>query len=242
MQAQTENELTASAHEFLDWLSDWQSNLEDMSLEQIALASGGPERIGVFCVDMINGFCYEGALASPRVEAIASRVADLFTRVYEVGVRTFILPQDAHPADSPEFASWPPHCVAGTSEADTIEPLRSLPFAELFQIIPKYSTNPSPNTAFDATVHEANLHTAICVGDCTDLCVYQLATHLRTGANAAGEKMDVIVPADCVQTYDLSVQTARQLGALPHPGDLMHTVFLYHLALNGVRVVRSIIE
>jgi hypothetical protein len=27
---------------------------------------------------------------------------------------------------------------------------------------------------------------------------------------------------------------------MPHPGDFFHRVFLYHLALNGVEVVREL--
>jgi hypothetical protein len=27
---------------------------------------------------------------------------------------------------------------------------------------------------------------------------------------------------------------------MPHPGDLMHAFFLYHMALNGVEVVRTL--
>jgi hypothetical protein len=43
-----------------------------------------------------------------------------------------------------------------------------------------------------------------------------------------------------VQTYDLPVDAAKSLGIPPHPGDLLHAVFLYHLALNGVEVVQHI--
>jgi nicotinamidase-related amidase len=81
----------------------------------------------------------------------------------------------------------------------------------------------------------------IVVGDCTDLCVYQAAMHLRLRANAAGDRgFEVVVPEDCVQTYDLPVETAQRLGALPHDGDLLHGLFLYHLALNGVQEGRSL--
>jgi hypothetical protein len=71
----------------------------------------------------------------------------------------------------------------------------------------------------------------IVVGNCTDLCVYQAAMQLKMRFNGAGwYTRSVIVPADCVQTYD----------ALGHPGDQMHDVFLRHMALNGIEVVTSI--
>ncbi len=50
----------------------------------------------------------------------------------------------------------------------------------------------------------------------------------------------VIVPAECVDTYDVPVDTARTLGILPHPGDLIHLLFLYHMAVNGVEIVASV--
>ena len=59
-------------------------------------------------------------------------------------------------------------------------------------------------------------------------------------ANARNQPLEVIVPADCVETYHLGVEAAAEIGALPHDGDLLHHVFLYHLALNGCRVVASI--
>jgi hypothetical protein len=80
------------------------------------------------------------------------------------------------------------------------------------------------------------------VGNCTDLCVYQLAMHLRVRHNARNVPgVSVIVPANAVDTYDLPVETASAIGAMPHPGDFFHQVFLYHMALNGIQVVRELV-
>jgi hypothetical protein len=78
------------------------------------------------------------------------------------------------------------------------------------------------------------------VGDCTDLCLYQLAMHLKLNANAAGQRVNVLVPENCVQTYDLPLDVASSIGAMPHDGDLVHAMFLYHMALNGAQVVKKI--
>ena len=53
-------------------------------------------------------------------------MVDLFTRAHALGVREFVLLQDTHEPDAPEFAAWPPHCVRGTPEAETIPELRLL--------------------------------------------------------------------------------------------------------------------
>jgi hypothetical protein len=43
-----------------------------------------------------------------------------------------------------------------------------------------------------------------------------------------------------VDTYDLPVSVARQNNLRAHPADLMHAIFLYNMACNGVRVLKTI--
>jgi len=65
--------------------------------------------------------------------------------------------------------------------------------------------------------------------------------HLRLRHNARNvPDIEVIVPVNAVDTYDLPPETAAEIGAMPHPGDFFHEVFLYHMALNGIRVVREL--
>jgi hypothetical protein len=79
------------------------------------------------------------------------------------------------------------------------------------------------------------------VGDCTDLCTYQLAMYLRTAANENQQRsIRIILPEDCVDTYDLPVTTAQQIGATPHSAEILHLIFLYHMMLNGIEVVSTI--
>lgn len=65
--------------------------------------------------------------------------------------------------------------------------------------------------------------------------------HLRLRANARQLRgARVIVPANCVQTYDTPLAVARKLGIAPHDGDLLHAVFLHNMAGNGVEVVGAL--
>ena len=221
------------------FVAEWFEALPARPLGEVI---GDPATAGVFSTDMTVGFCREGNLASARVGALAEPVADLFWRAHALGVRRFVLLQDTHDPATPEFEAWPVHCVRGTAEAETIPELRALPFAGLFTTIEKNSLHPGVETGFDAWLDaHPELRTAIVVGDCTDLCVYQLAMHLRVRHNArnvAGVR--VVVPADCVDTYDLPEAAARAAGAMAHPGDFFHAVFLYHMALNGIEVVRAL--
>lgn len=221
------------------WITDWVEQLNAQRLSDVVAA---PETVAVFSADMIIGFCREGSLASDRVGALARPVAALFQRAHDLGVRQFVLLQDTHDPGTPEFQTYPPHCVRGTVEAETIPELRDLPFSDAYVVVEKNSLNPAIATGYDDWLDERpNLRTAIVVGDCTDLCTYQLAMHLRLRANAKNVPgFRVIVPADCVDTYDLPQETAHEMGAMAHPAEFFHPVFLYHLALNGIEVVQSL--
>ncbi len=220
------------------FISAWLTDLKSMALRD---TGPDPTRVAVISTDLIVGFCKSGALASERVGNLTTPVVDLFRRSYEHGVRDFVLLQDTHDPETPEFGAWPVHCVRGTEESETVPELASLPFADEFTIIPKNSLAPGFGTSFEDWLNDhPEINTAVVVGDCTDLCVYQLAMYLRLRANALNfAAFDVIVPLDCVDTYDLPVEEASG-SVKAHPGDFFHEVFLYHLALNGVHVVRAL--
>ena len=230
--------LALRSQDFLNYLESWQAGLRPLSLAQ---AMPDPARTALISVDLIHGFCVAGALASPRVGAIVAPIVRLMQAAWTGGLRHILLIQDTHEPDAVEFAAWPPHCVRGTAEAEPVAELKALPFyAQLLQL-PKNSTSSGLNTGLnDWLAAHPQVDTFLVVGDCTDLCTYQLAMHLRLDANARQLQRRVIVPADCVDTYDFPVQAALAAGALPHAADLTHAFFLYHMALNGVEVVSAI--
>jgi len=229
---------------FLSWLDGWYAAREAVSLRHDLLApAGGAENVAVLVVDLLVGFCSEGPLASPRMGALGPKTAGFLRSAHAAGLRHFLLAADAHPPDSPEFASFPPHCIAGTREAEVIPELTELPFAAEMITISKRSLAVGLEEEFQRWRQtHPEVRTWIILGDCTDLCVYHAAMYLRLCANASGQDVRVIVPANLVDTYDLPVATALQIGALPHDAELLQRLFLYHLALNGVRVVREIAD
>lgn len=232
---------TPETERFLAYVNEWLDRLPTLAWDDVEREAGGAANIVVFCVDVINGFCKHGNLASDRVAAIIEPVARLFRLAHERGVRKFVLPQDCHPPDSPEFQEYGPHAVCGSEEAETVRELKDLPFADTYQVMTKTSINAAVETDVPAWLEREGMPgAAIVTGDCTDLCVYQLATYLKARANARGEKCAVVVPRDCVDTYDVSVEAAKAAGIVPHPGELMHRLFLYHMMLNGIRVVERI--
>ena len=229
------------SQEFLSALVTWERNLPTIVWSDLQ-TEAQQGRVALISVDMINGFCHEGVLSSSRVRDIIPAVVAAFKDAYDIGVREFVLAQDCHKPDSVEFADFPPHCQSGTSEASTIPELADLPFANLYQVVLKNSLNAFHGSGLGKWLETHNHYSAIViVGDCTDLCVHQMALHLKLYVNEYNLKMRVIVPENAVQTYDMSVETANAIGALPHDGDFMHLVFLYHMRLNGVEVVKEIV-
>ena len=230
---------------FLAYLDGFVAALPDRRLDEVVAAAGGAERVAIVVVDVVNGFCRFGPLASERVGAIVPPIVRLLTAARAAGVTRMVTLRDSHDADAPEFEQFPPHCQAGTPEAELVDELKSLPLADTFADVPKNATSAwHGQEAFPAWVEAqegSGVTTFIVAGDCTDLCVYQTAVPLKLKANAENRRPVVIVPAATVDTYDLPVDVARTLGAMPHDGDLLHAVFLYHLQLNGVQVVRRLV-
>jgi nicotinamidase-related amidase len=233
--------LIEQSKEFLTALATWESNLPMISWKDLQ-TEAQEGQVALMSVDMVNGFCHEGVLSSPRVRDIIPAVVTVFKGAYNIGVREFILAQDCHKPDSLEFADFPPHCQEGSIEALTIPELANLPFANLYQIFLKNSLNAFQGSELGKWLETHDHYSVIViVGDCTDLCVHQTALHLKMYANEHNVKMRVIVPENAVQTYHMSVYTANTIGALPHDGDFLHLVFLYHMKLNGVEVVKEIV-
>ncbi len=219
---------------FLTWLIEWEA-----SLPVLPLADIDPATTAVISEDLLKGFCTVGPLSSPRAQGIVPQVVALFEALHEAGVQHFLLMQDTHEEQAVEFGAFPPHCVAGSEESETIPELLELPFSEDFVVFGKNSVSSTVETGLlDWLEAHPEITTFIVVGVCTDICIYEMAMELRMRANARGEEdVRVIVPADCVQTYDTPVATAQEIGAMPHEGDLLHRIFLYQMALNAIEVV-----
>lgn len=203
------------------------------ALPRPPLAGLEPARTAFVAVDVIEGFHRLGPLASPRVTAIIPAVVGLVTRLGDAGVRDerLMFVQDAHPEDAEEFRAYPPHCLAGSAEAEAVSELRALPRWGRYAHARKNSIASHTSEGFVAWLEGLeDVAAIVAVGDVTDLCLFTLALHLQTRSQARGLGQRIVVPADCVQTWD----------APDHPGDLYHVLFLHQLARNGVEVVAAL--
>lgn len=223
---------------FLSYLDQWMNDLPALPFSEL---TEDPEKVAIVSVDVTKGFCNQGALFSPRVAEIVKPIVELMKNAWDKNIRHIILCQDSHEPQAEEFSSWPPHCIRGTQEAETVEEIKQLPFFEQILVLEKNSIASGLNEDLQQWVLDhPEVEKYIVVGDCSDLCTYQLAMFLRLDANERQVQREVILPENCVQTYDMPVETALNIGAYPHPGDLIHSVFLNHMALNGVKVVKKI--
>lgn len=232
------NIMNKDIKEYLEFLNNFVDNLEKIYLTNL---SKEPERIAIISVDMINGFCRVGNLSSDRNATLVLPIVRLFKKGWEFGVRDFVLLQDCHNANSKEFQAFAAHSVCGSLESQAVDEIKSLPFFSHMNVIKKNSIHPAHGTNFDKWISgNDHLEIFIVVGNCTDLCVYQTAMHLRTKANAKEIRRRVIIPTNCVNTYDLSLETAKQIKAQPHPGDFLGKIFLHHMSLNAIEVYKKI--
>jgi len=225
---------------YLEYLELWMNQLPKMKISELA---DSPAQIALISVDMIKGFCNSGPLASTRINLIIQPVVDLMIAMWENGVDKFLLSQDTHDPQAVEFGAWPAHCIRGTEESETISAIQNLPFYSEMIIFEKNSIATGQNQELVEWIRDhSDVKTFIVMGDCTDLCTYQLAMFLRLDSNENQIPRRVIVPANCVDTYDFPVKDAINVGAIPHPADFLHAVFLNHMTLNGIEVVDQIID
>ena len=202
----------------LNTLTALQASLEN--LPELDLTALPPDTL-VFTVDMNRGFTEQGPLSSPRTAAILPQTAAFLRRCREAGLRVYGI-SDTHPADSPEFQSYPPHCVQGTAECE-LSPLL-LPFVE--EVLPKNSTNALFKAPIRALCESASR--IVVTGCCTDICVCQFAVGLKAWANAQNRALQVLVPVSLCETFD----------GPGHDGELMNLVAFSMMAAAGVTLTK----
>ncbi len=221
--------LVESAASHLAFLENWLSELAPFELQE-AIKQEGPDAVAIVCVDLINGFCREGVLASARAAQAIRPIVELIEGAHRLGVQHVAFVQDAHPEGAEEFKAYPPHCIRGSEESRAVSELETLSGWSSFAHFEKNSISSLEHTELSAWLERCSPKLVIAVGVVTDLCLYSLALGVKLRSIARGLSWRVLVPADGTQTWD----------APDHPGDLYHALFLYQLRRNGVEVVARV--
>ncbi|PTX64915.1 nicotinamidase-related amidase [Melghirimyces profundicolus] len=235
---------------FLNDVEEDLAGLPSISASALVEEAGGTDRLYLVFVDILKGFCEEGPLASERVAEMVDPVRRLAGTLVEKGLpgRNLVFLQDEHAREAAEFSAFPPHCIRGTSEAETVKALQPFLRMEGARLFRKNATNAlfgrdGSGRRFFEFLEEGFRQgpaTFVVTGDCTDLCIYQNAMGIRLLANEHNADVRVVVSKEHVRTYDTPVETAREAGIPAHDGELMDALFLYHMKLNGIEVVQTI--
>src|SRR5664279_4602835 len=96
-------ELVRHSEPFLRYVAEWEAGLTARPLAEVA---ADPGRVAIVSVDVINGFCNTGTLASQRVQSIVAPIAALFRRAEAAGIQNMLLVQEAHEPNALEFAQY----------------------------------------------------------------------------------------------------------------------------------------
>lgn len=204
---------------------------EELKGSTIDLSSLEKDKTALFVVDMVVGFVYLGALSSPRVADIVKNISELNEKTKGCKKLFFL---DNHEKDSQEFKYFPAHCVKGTEEAELISELK-VPYSEDVDnyYVEKNSTNGFHSAKFQDWLnrYECEVDNYIITGCVTDICILQFALSLKSYFNEKNKSKRVIVPRNCVETYD---------GG-SHDGYLMNLFALYNMHTSGIEVVEKII-
>ncbi|MFI3210338.1 MAG: isochorismatase family cysteine hydrolase [Peptostreptococcaceae bacterium] len=178
----------------------------------------------LFIVDINNGFCKNGNLYSKRLEDLINPIVTFVESVHN-DINKITAFTDHHTKDSIELLSYPDHCLDDTIECEIVDELKVF---DKIEVVKKNSTNgffALKDFSFEG------IENIVIIGDCTNICVYQLAITLKTYFNENNISKEIIVPMDLVDTYHIDEI---------HPAEFLNTIFLNSMIQNGVKVVKKI--
>jgi nicotinamidase/pyrazinamidase len=161
-------------------------------------------------VDVLNGFCKEGNLASPRCASAIPRIRRILEERRQAG-DTLIFLADTHDPDDREFEVFPVHCVRGTREAEVVDELQDL--LDQGQLIRKRRYSGFFETDLEQRLRRLGPARVTVVGVCTDICV------MHTVADLRNRDYRVVVVREGVETFD----------GPGHPHDAVQEFALAHL-------------
>jgi len=173
-----------------------------------------------------------GALYVPGAERLVPAIARLNRYAAEHAI-PLISTTDAHSEDDPEFKSWPPHCVAGTTgQAKACETLlesratlRFEPGAPITMadqvIVEKQSLDVFTNQNFRSLLDRLQADRYVVYGVATDYCVRCAALGLLATGNPVSVVTDAIAAVNPNDGAAMLREFTSRGGALTNVGDVV---------------------
>ena len=182
----------------------------------------------ILVVDMVKGFAEKGNLYSERIKNIILPICDLVKKSNFLNISVIAF-ADCHEDISPEFNSYPIHCLKDNEESEIVEEIKK---CCNYKLINKNSTNGFFEKEFKEFIdNNSNINNFIIVGNCTDICISQLALSLKAYFNNKNIMKNIIVPMNLVETYD----------APPHDAELINIMSIYNMHINGIEILKELV-
>ncbi|MED6131827.1 NiCoT heavy metal ion transporter Nic1 [Stylosanthes scabra] len=228
---------------------------EELPIEQHPLHLSSHIKTGLVLVDLVNGFCTVGSgnLAPRQLDKQISRMVDESVRLSKVfahknwPIFAFL---DSHHPDIPE-PPYPPHCIAGTQEAELVPDLLWLenePNATLRRkdCIDGFlgSIEKDGSNVFVDWVKNNQIKQVLVVGICTDICVMDFVSSALAARNRGflPPLENVILYSKACATYDIPLHVARtNKDVISHPQELMHHIGLYISRGRGAKIASEVL-
>ncbi|KAE9597964.1 hypothetical protein Lal_00029577 [Lupinus albus] len=228
---------------------------EELPVEQEPLHLSSDISTGLVLVDLVNGFCTVGAgNLAPREpdEQISKMVEETLklSKLFSEKKWPIFAFLDCHHPDVPE-PPYPPHCIAGTDEANLVPDLQWLedePNATLRRkdCIDGFlgSIEKDGSNVFIDWVKNNQIKQVLVVGICTDICVLDFVSSALSARNRGflSTLENVIVYPQACATFDLPLHVARNnKDVVAHPQELMHHIGLYLARGRGAKIASEVI-
>lgn len=221
------NNINENSNELVKALNNIIFLVKEKSTNSISIKDLPKAETALVVIDMVNGFAKSGNLYSPRIAALIPEIYSIMKYCSDENIKIIAF-GDSHTDLSPEFKSYPKHCIKNSFESDMVEPLKSI---DNYNFIEKNSTNGFLEEKFQIFLRDnPKITNFVIIGDCTDICIEQFATTLKAHFNRNNMISRIIVPMNAVDTYDLT----------PHDGDLMNLLGLFMMMNTGIEIINSI--
>lgn len=185
----------------------------------------------LYVVDMVNGFVREGVLHDERIAATIPEQIKLIERFRKENQGVAFIKEN-HGKESVEFKTFPPHCIAGTSEAELVDELK--PYESSSLVYPKNSTSAvfAPNILSDIE-SMVNLREIVAAGCCTDICVLNFLIPLINYFNQINREITIFAVKNGLETYNIP-------GF--HDAEYYNKIAYELMAQSGIRIVENLEE
>ena len=176
-----------------------------------------PRRTALIVGDMQNDFVKEGGtLVVPGAEETIQPILALLNLARGSGMKV-VFTQDTHSDGDPEWEIWGEHCREGSWGWQVVDELAP---REDEAIVRKPRYDAFYGTQLEHMLRQWGVDTLIICGTVANICVFY------TAAGAAMRWFNVVVPKDCISSFndfDMEAslsQTATLLGEVVGSGDI----------------------